>query len=337
MNAPSRAITAEEPADEAAARADPAHAFLRTAWFADAERTLTLTRGGMTIAALPVRRDCGVSAVAGCYWPWRSFPIAADCSDAEIAGFLGRNDVRRALGPLWRIGPVREDDPTARRVGAVASAARWTVLRRPLGHCFRVDLAHLRSEGGWPRGSTLRKNRWFEKQLASDGALDFRVVRGADWTPAMFDTLAEVERNSWIASRTDGRDAKFLAPHHRRFWEKAATDPVLARMMRAALLTIGGRPAAFMFSIEAGGRLSVVANSYDERFARHSPGRVLAYRELTRALAAGIDEVDWGAGDPGYKQAIGAAEGPAIVDLLLVRPRALVLLVKPFWQGRRGG
>ena len=38
------------------------------------------------------------------------------------------------------------------------------------------------------------------------------------------------------------------------------------------------------------------------------------------ALARGITRVDWGAGDSGYKQVIGAEPGPAIRDWLLLRP-----------------
>jgi CelD/BcsL family acetyltransferase involved in cellulose biosynthesis len=331
MNAPTGRFSAD-----VADRADPRHAYLRASWFADAERTLEARRGGTAIAALPIVRRRGVAGVAGCYWPYRSFPIAADASDAELTGFLARRDVRRALGPAWRIGPVREDDPTAVRLGWIAKESGWTILRRPLGTSFLLDVAGPRREGGWPRNTTLRKNRWFEKQLGADGALEFGFFTGSDWTPALFDTLAEIERKSWIASRTDARDAKFLAPHHRRFWENAASDPVLAGMMRAAVLTVGGRPAAFLFSILSGRTLYAIANSYDQAFARHSPGRVLTYRELALLIGA-IDEVDWGAGDPGYKTTMGAVPGPAIVDLLLVRPRPLALLLRPIWERRPGG
>jgi CelD/BcsL family acetyltransferase involved in cellulose biosynthesis len=47
---------------------------------------------------------------------------------------------------------------------------------------------------------------------------------------------------------------------------------------------------------------------------------LLYYRNLVHALGDGIGTVDWGAGDSGYKQAIGAEKGPAIRDWLLVRP-----------------
>jgi CelD/BcsL family acetyltransferase involved in cellulose biosynthesis len=177
----------------------------------------------------------------------------------------------------------------------------------------------------WPRGSTLRKNRFHEKHLAAHGALDWQFVRGADLI-ASFDALAAVEEKSWIASRTDGHDAKFTRTGHGRFWRAAASDPVLAEMMSAALLTVDGAPAAFSFDLDAGPLKYAIANSYDPAFAKHSPGKLLYYRNLLRARDAGMTTVDWGAGDSGYKQVIGADKGPAIRDWMLLRPGVPAML-----------
>ena len=91
-------------------------------------------------------------------------------------------------------------------------------------------------------------------------------------------------------------------------------------MLRAALLTIDGKPAAFSFDLDAGDLKYAIANSYDPAYAKHSPGKLLYYRNLVEALGRGIARVDWGAGDSGYKQVIGADKGPAIRDWLLLRP-----------------
>ena len=193
------------------------------------------------------------------------------------------------------------------------------MLDRFVAQSWLLDMSALTAEGPWPRGSTLRKNRFHEKHLADHGALDWRFVSGADW-PDAFDALAEVERTSWIASRTDGKDVKFTHAGHGAFWRAAAGDPVVADMMRAALLTIDGRPTAFSFDLDAGSLRYAVANSYDPAVAKHSPGKLLQYRNLVDAQGRGIARVDWGAGDSGYKQVIGADAGPAIRDWLLLRP-----------------
>jgi hypothetical protein len=322
MNAYPGAIASEAPLDLAAACGDPRHGFFRSAWFEDAERILVV-RGadGSVAGALPlVKRGPFLQAVPGCYWPMRSFPLAAD---ADLPALLAG-----VPAPVLRVGPVRADDPTLQRLAAVGG---WTLLPRRVGTCFVQDIAASRAAGDWPRSSTLRKNRWFEKQLAAQGALRFETVAGRGWTASAFDSMAEIERNSWIPNRTDARDAKFLAPHHRRVWERAAADPVLASMMRGCILFIGERPAAFTFGIECGRVFYFIANSYDRMFARHSPGRVLGYREMARLLEAGVDEIDWGIGDPGYKTVIGAVPGPDMVDCLLVRNRFLAAALRPLW------
>ncbi len=324
-----------------AVAADPRHAFLRRSWFegAGGERPTTLLAeraDGRVIAALPtVAGQFGMRAVPGSYWPYRSFPIAADASDAELVSFLASRQVKQTLGRVWRMGPVYSDDVTASRLMRVAGSAGWTILARTLGTSYVLDLEALQADGGWPKTSTLRKNRWIERRLAELGELEWRTAPGTDWDEALFDTLAEIERNSWVMKKTDGRDAKFAAPHNRRIWEAALRDPELAAKMSAALLHIGGTPAAFAFSIQAGRTRYYLANGYDERFAKHSLGRALLYRDFQQAVEAGTSLIGWGSGDSGYKTEMGAVPGPEILDLLFVRGRALAAVLRPAWERSR--
>jgi CelD/BcsL family acetyltransferase involved in cellulose biosynthesis len=103
-------------------------------------------------------------------------------------------------------------------------------------------------------------------------------------------------------------------------------------MMWGSILTVGGEPAAFGFDLDCGPTRYCIANSYDPRFARHSPGRILAYRSFEHLAARGIALLDWGPGDPGYKAMMGAEEGPDVVDWLFVRSRPLAALLRPFWE-----
>ncbi len=324
--------------DAVAAAADPRHLFLRAGWFrtspAQGLQTLIASRADdHAIAALPLAaQSLFLKAVPGSYWPIRSFPIAADVREAELAAFLADPAARRALGPVWRLGPVRADDPTASRLLPIASASGWTALTRTLGTAFVLDLAALRAEGPWPKTSTLRKNRHLERKLAEQGELEFRHHSGADWTPALFDILAQIERNSWIASKTDGSDAKFMAAKHRGSWQAAAADSAIAEQMHASLLFVGGAPAAFSFYLTAGTTVYFIANSYDERFRQQSPGRVLLYRDFQRLSEAGVERVDWGAGDPGYKSDMGAVPGPQILDHLFVRSAMVARLIRLLWR-----
>ncbi len=332
--------------DAAAEAALPSHRFLRYGWFAAAlaaygghARTLTVCRDGAPVLALPTVRmgpaALGMAAVPGCYWPFRSFPVRGDAGIEVFEALLPR--LAREATAL-RIGPVYDGDPAVEGLRAAAGAAGWAVLDRFVAESFLLDMNALRAEGGWPRNSTLRKNRFHEKHLASHGALDWSFVSGAEWTPEAFDSLAAVEEASWIAAKTDGSDAKFTTTGHGAFWRAAVADPALAEMLWAAVLRVDGAPAAFSFDLNAGELKYAIANSYDPQFAKHSPGKLLYYRNLVRALDDGMTHVDWGAGDSGYKRTIGAEPGPAIRDWLFVRPGAAALaakLLRGLW--RRSG
>ncbi|WP_448663135.1 GNAT family N-acetyltransferase [Sphingomonas sp. CJ20] len=332
--------------DRVAERAAPSHRFLRYGWYAaalqaygGAARTISVTRDGAPVAALPIVATgpawLGLASVPGCYWPFRSFPVAEDAGVEAVDALLPM--LARSVRAL-RVGPVYDGDPGLELLKAAARARGWAVLDRFVADSYLLDMDALRAEGTWPRNSTLRKNRFHEKHLAAHGALDWDFVTGAAWDAAAFDALAAVEEKSWIAARTDGSDAKFTTTGHGAFWRAAAEDPVLAGMAWAAVLRIDGAPAAFSFDLNAGALKYAIANSYDPAFAKHSPGKLLYYRNLVRAIDDGMGLVDWGAGDGGYKQVIGAKRGPAIRDWLFVRPGVSALsarMLRGVW--RRSG
>jgi CelD/BcsL family acetyltransferase involved in cellulose biosynthesis len=328
--------------DAVAAAAPATHAFLRRQWFAaavaaygGAPRTVVATLDGAPVLALPLvgaaRRGLGVYAVPGCYWPFRSFPVAQGlCGEAVDAALAVLARSVRAL----RIGPAIDGDPGVEALVARARTRGWGVVSRRVADSFVLDMAAKRGEGAWPRNSTLKKNRFHEKHLSAHGVLDWRFAAKDAWAET-FDAMAAIEARSWVAEETDGRDAKFTRAGHGAFFRAAAQDAVIADMFHAALLYVDGRPAAFSFDMDAGRLKYAIANSYDPAFAKHSPGKLLYYRNLVEALERGVTDVDWGAGDSGYKRVIGAEQGPAIRDWLLLRPGVparLAPLVRRVWK-----
>ena len=331
--------------DAVAEGAAPTHRFLRAGWFAaaveaygGAPRTILASEDGVTVAALPIvalgSPVLGLVQVPGCYWPFRSFPMALGASETVAPALL---DTLAAHARGLRLGPVCDGEPAADALLTAARARGWAVLDRFVARSWVLDMAEQRRAGVWPRLSTLRKNRFHEKHLAAHGTLDWRFLDRADW-PASFAALGAVEERSWIATRTDGADAKFTDDGHLAFWRAAARDPLLAGMFRAALLSVDGQPAAFSFDMDVGETKYAVANSYVPAFSKHSPGKLLYWRNLVDALDRGVTRVDWGAGDSGYKQVIGAEPGPALRDWLLLRPGMPAMVGRALASGwRRSG
>lgn len=314
--------------DRVAERAVETHRFLRRQWFRAAiesyggdPRTVLVERDGTPLLAVPIvpagPRTLKLVQVPGAYWPFRSFPVR-EATPASVYT-LALDEIAAHANAL-RIGPVYDDDASTAPLLAAARAGGWTVLPRYIATSFLLDIVAARAAGPWPRTSTLKKNRFHEKHLGAYGRLDWDFHSGEDWTPKLFDALADVERASWVDSDTDGRDAKFLKTGHGAFWRAAAADPVLADMMWAAVLRVDHRPVAFSFDINTGTRKYAIANSYATWAGKHSPGKLLYYRNLSRAADDGITTVDWGAGDGGYKATIGAEQGATIRDWLLLRP-----------------
>ena len=331
--------------DTVADGAPETHRFLRYAWYAAAvaaygghPRTLVIEREDTPLIALPVvglgPGWLKAATVPGCYWPFRGFPVHREAGEEAFA-MLAAGLARRVR--VLRLGPIADDDAVLQALLPPLRARGWLAISRRVGTIHRMPLAALHQTGAWPRGSSVRKNRFHEKHLAAHGELAWRTLGAGDW-PAAFDALAAVERRSWILQRTDGRDAKFADTAHGRFWRHASADPAIARRLQAALLTIDGQPAAFSFDLDAGALRHAIANSYDPAFAKHSPGKLLQYRNLQQALARGVEVVDWGVGDPGYKATLGAEEGPEQRDWLLLAPRLPALagrLIEGWW--RRSG
>lgn len=344
MTAEVRVSRGLDPAiDHVAAMARLAWRFLSRSWFAaagsDEMLTIVMTGAeGSPLIALPiVMIGRFMRTVPGSYWPFRSFPVAEGAGIDHMATLLSDAKARRALGPVWRLGPIYHDDPALVLLRGAAQHSRWRIYERRIATDYLLDMDAMAAEGPWPRNTTLRKNRFHEKHLADYGPLRWRFARGESWTPDLFADLAAIEAKSWHAGSTD---PKFLPGTHRDFWERLARDPDQASRMNAAILYISDDPVAFSFDLDAGSVKYAIANSYDPAFGKHSPSKCLYYRNLLDARERGLTVVDWGAGDSGYKQTIGAEPAREIVDCLIVRSHLaapLGWLIAWLWRssGRR--
>ena len=315
------------------------HGFLRAAWYAarapNSGRTLLVRRGGdgPVLAAIPTIAFGPMIGrgrkVPGSYWPLRSPLFAPDCDVFELAHALD-HPAARCLGPVWRVGPARCDDPATTLLIAAAQLANWTVLSRPAGTSWVIDLDAARQRG-WPSASTARKLRAAWRKLDDHGAPRWRYVRGTDWDSGALEDLGRVEAESWIARTTDGSGAKFMTPAQRALWSHVLSDPVLAANLSATILMMGDRPVAFSFDLDDGPLQYGIAGSYVEDLKHLGIGKLTNYRAIEDAMADGQSVMDMGVGDTGYKKVMGAVEGYEMADLLFVRSRSAARMLGQAW------
>jgi len=103
-------------------------------------------------------------------------------------------------------------------------------------------------------------------------------------------------------------------------------------MLTASLLYVADRPIAFSLDLVCGAIAYGIASSYDAAFADASPGQIVTLHAVDAMLARGVRQVDWGAGDSGYKQEIGARPGSRIQDILVVRSASIAAALRPRWE-----
>ncbi len=320
--------------DALAEAGDDRRRFLRAQWFTGSQRHMLRDDEGEPQAAFALtERRKGpfrLREVGGAYWPYRGVAIAPCTSSAQLA--LTLSAARSQLGRVWRLGPIIGGD---RQVATLVDAARqagWRVLTCTIGQSFVVDLKALKSQGNWPSTKGAQKDRWRVRQMAKTGPVAIRWFSGTDWTVQDRDDIAAIEASSWVGQLASGGDTKFHDPAMRRYWETVAGDPAIAAMIGGMIMTVGDRPIAFTFGLDCGTTRYCIANNFDRNFSKHSPGRVLLYADFEAAWTRGIERIDWGLGDAGYKSEMGAHPDADMLDLLFVRGRVLPVLLRRWWE-----
>lgn len=328
-----------------AVQAPASHRFLREAWYCRAQPASVSTlvarrKNGSPILALPMRqfgpRGLRARTLAGSYWPFRSAPVAQDATVEDLAALLDHPIAQAAIGPVLRIGPIYDTDPLHALVTGAAATKGWQVLTRSMGQTFTQNIVSPDGQAAWPSSSRRKKIRRLTARLEQHGPVTMRIVRGAAWSRQVFRDLARIEENSWVGTRTDRSGAKFLNPLMLAHWQRSIVDPVIAEMLAATIIYVGDRPLAFSLDLTSGALQYGIASSYDQAFADCSPGQIVTVHAVDDSIARGVRQIDWGAGDSGYKRELGAEPGALIHDMLLVRNAPLAAALRPKWEESTG-
>ena len=136
------------------------------------------------------------------------------------------------------------------------------------------------------------------KQLRSLGEVTFtRCETPAQleyYLPRFFEQYVERRRGTAAAEA-------FMRADVRAFFVALAKSMLPSGWLHFSVLECAGRPAAFHFGFEFGDRLYWYKPSFDPKFARQSPGKILLSYLIRDSLERGLKELDFTVGAEAFK------------------------------------
>ncbi|QHI99877.1 GNAT family N-acetyltransferase [Xylophilus rhododendri] len=114
----------------------------------------------------------------------------------------------------------------------------------------------------------------------------------------VMDALAEQKSRRW--QQTGAFDA-FALPAFRSFFDRLNSTPLQGVQAVVSALMLDGKPIATHWGLRMGDTLYWLMPTYDEAWAKLSPGRVLMEAAIRRSIDDGLKVFDFTAGDEAYK------------------------------------
>jgi CelD/BcsL family acetyltransferase involved in cellulose biosynthesis len=286
-------VDALEPlSDEWTELADHTHAapFLYPGWF-EAWRSAFGTGSVRIVTARRDRRLVGVVPMQVQRGAWRSptnahtpqFGLLALDEEVlvELAGALFAGRARRIA-----VAPLEADSSALRALRDAARARGYRAVVRPAGRAPYLRLsgdlrAYERSLSRNLRHDVQRRLR----RLYEAGVVSVQV---ADGSARLDDLLEEGFRVEALGWKGRERTAIAAGAATRRFYSDLARWAASVGWLRLAFLRVDGRAIAFQLDLELRSRYYSLKIGYDPDFERLSPGKLLAYTMVSRALANGL-------------------------------------------------
>lgn len=143
---------------------------------------------------------------------------------------------------------------------------------------------------------TIRKS---ERDLREIGDLQYEELTAASTVDTLLGSIYEVERSSW--KEKSGTSITAIE-YQKRFYEAFVAMAAEGGTLSAHVLRLSKRPIAYILGVMDEGRIFLDhKESFDLRFAEHSPGHVLKRFAIERLIFRGIAVLDlMGACEP-YK------------------------------------
>lgn len=244
-------------------------------------------------------------AFGGNLQPCRPVIAAADRCP-EVGRAIGEFLVHEC-GPPLRIGPLFGSDEASQALVSLFQETGTYLLCVENEPLPRVELPSewetFRSEIlGSKRDADLRRCLRRMEELG-DVTIEHLGDRETIDVPSMIQDLADIESRSWLMNDPQGRP-RFISTQSQGLWSQLLTESLIPNQQFGCwLMRLNGQAISFVFTIDSGNVRFVIANQFDQEFKRFSPGGLL-YREVVQdaILRDDLQWVDFGTGDPHYKQ-----------------------------------
>jgi CelD/BcsL family acetyltransferase involved in cellulose biosynthesis len=245
-------------------------------------RLLAVRRGGQLVAVAPLQKRRGaLRSPTNPHTP--AFDLVALDEEAgrALAGSIFANAGRAVTLEFL---DARGTALAALREAAQAAGYRAVVTpaaRSPYIPSQRSLAAHERSLSRNLRHDVERRLR----RLCDEGAVSVEVAHGRERLDQLLEEAFRIEALGWKGA---GGTAIASQPQTRGFYTEVARWAASLGWLRLAFLRLDERAIAFQFDLEGERTYYSLKVGYDPEYERFSPGKLLAYAMVSRAISSGL-------------------------------------------------
>jgi CelD/BcsL family acetyltransferase involved in cellulose biosynthesis len=252
-------------------------------WFGSGKLTVLSARDGdLLIGVLPVTGRRGVvSAPANWHTPsFDALSANADATAQLVRSALSARPYRLDLAFVYRDSPQLEI--CRRAAESIGYLTTSRVIERspfvPVETDWRTYEATIPSR-------KLSKVRRFRRRLEERGSVSIELERGDDNLELLLSQGFAIEASGW---KGEQGTAITSSPQTKGFYEEIARWAVGRGWLRLWFLRLDGRPIAFAFCLEHGGRHYELKVGFNAEYAAFGPGVLLTRARLEHCFDTGL-------------------------------------------------
>lgn len=168
--------------------------------------------------------------------------------------------------------------------------------------------------------STRRADRAKERKLAKLGKLEFRIAETSEEARRM---TADILDRKATQLRAQGISSIFEDAGYRAAYIALAALPPKRKLLQVAQLTLDGEFLSGSIAHIRQGHVTLTVHTYEDSFARMSPGRLHLLKLIQESLAEGHTIYDLSVGQALYKDSLGAQAMPLSNYVVSAKPWGL--------------